>query len=104
MKILATLAVSALAIASPAAANHILNLDTPYPSRGACETESAEFSNGDAEGLVERFPQFFSSIGEVKSFLTRAFTCERDESDGQWYIHDYRQEVLDSEWFQRRLD
>jgi hypothetical protein len=102
MKTLATIAVGALVIASPAPANHILNLDTPYPSRGACESESAQFSNDDAESLVERFPQFFSGIGEVKSFLTRAFTCDLDESDGQWYIHDHRQEVLDSEWFQRR--
>ena len=103
MKILATVAIGALVIASPAAANHIFNLDTPCPSRGACEAENAELSNGDVETLLDRFPGLFSNHGEVASFLTRAFTCERDESDGQWYIHDHRQEVIDSAWFQRRL-
>jgi hypothetical protein len=43
------------------------------------------------------------SKGEVRSFLNRAFTCEQSGSDGQWYITDHRQEVLDSEWMQRRM-
>lgn len=44
-----------------------------------------------------------STTGELRSFLNRAFTCELNEGDGQWYIKDHRLEVLGSEWFQRRL-
>lgn len=101
-KLFATLAIGTFAFASPAAANHIFNLETPFPSRGACEAESAELSAGDQDMLLENFPEVFSTKGEVASFLTRAFSCERNASDGQWYITDHRQEVLDSEWFQRR--
>jgi hypothetical protein len=52
--------------------------------------------------LRDRFPTFFSSQGEVASFLTRAFPCEQSEVDGQWYIQDRLVEVLGSDWYQRR--
>lgn len=94
-------AVGALLIASPAAASHIFH-PGPYPNRGACESASAQLSHEDQQVLLERFPQLFSSAGEVSSFLTRAFTCERDAS-GAWFLIDHRQEVIDSDWFQRRL-
>ena len=95
------LLVGAVAVASPAVGNHILNADTPYPTRGACESASAQLSAEDRYWLGDAFPEVFSSDGEVESFLTKAFTCER-HSDGQYYITDHRQEVLDSQWFARR--
>lgn len=97
---LAVLAVGALVVASPVAANHLDYLDTPYSNRGACEAQRASLSNDD-DFLLEVFPELFSSEGELRSFLNRAFTCERRGSD--WYITDHRIEVLDSDWFQRRL-
>ena len=100
-KALATLALAMVVVASPAAANHIFN-SGPYPSRGVCEAESATLSHDDQQSLLVRCPELFSSPGEVSSFLARAFTCDL-ESDGEWYITDHRQEVLESEWFQRRL-
>ena len=75
---------------------------TAYSTRGACEAASAGMSNDDQDWLLATFPQFFETKGEVSSFLTRAFTCDRNESDGQYYITDHRAEVLGSEWFQRR--
>lgn len=90
-----------LTVASPAVANHIEHLDTPFASRGACEAETSALSNGD-DWLLEAFPDVFSSEGEVRSFLNRAFTCDLNQSDGNFYITDHRQEVLDSEWFQQR--
>lgn len=104
MKQLAILALAATAVASPAAASHVFNLDTPFASRGACESEVASLSKDDQDQLLDNFPQFFSTTGEVSSFLTRAFSCELNGSDGQWYIGDHRLEVLQSDWFQRRLD
>jgi hypothetical protein len=101
IKFAVTLAAGALVLASPASANHFLN-PGPYDSRGDCESAKADYSSDDREGLLERFPNFFSSTGEVTSFLTRAFVCEIG-TDGLWYLEDYRQEVVDSEWFQRRL-
>jgi hypothetical protein len=98
-----TLVLGALMIASPAAAHHLDNLGTPFASRGACESQNAIFDTEDSEMLLDRFPQFFATYGEVRSFLTRAFTCEPNEADGQWYITDHRLEVLNSDWFQRRL-
>ncbi|MFL6764627.1 MAG: hypothetical protein ACJ8FO_05465 [Sphingomicrobium sp.] len=87
------------AVATPATANHVLHLNDPFASRGACEAETQELSNGD-DWLIDAFPSLFSSEGEVRSFLNRAFTCElRGDS---WYITDHRLEVLGSEWFQRR--
>jgi hypothetical protein len=94
-------AFGALAIASPAAADHALHLDDPFASRGACEAERNELSNGDG-WLLDAFPQLFSSEGEVRSFLNRAFKCELQQSDGQFYITDHRVEVLGSDWFQQR--
>jgi hypothetical protein len=93
---------AALAVSSGAAAHHLENLDTPYPSRGACEAAVADFNNDDWDMLRDRFPTFFSSQGEVASFLTRAFPCEQSEVDGQWYIQDRLVEVLGSDWYQRR--
>lgn len=102
IKLFAPLALGALLISGAAQAKHALNTDVPFPTRGACEAERAELSNDD-DFLLEVYPQLFSSPGEVRSFLNMAFTCEQDPSDGQWYITDHRQEVLNSEWFQRRL-
>ncbi len=103
MKLISILAgMAALAVPSGAAAHHLENLDTPYPSRGACEAAVADFNNDDWDMLRDRFPTFFSSQGEVASFLTRAFPCEQSEVDGQWYIQDRLVEVLGSDWYQRR--
>lgn len=101
-KLLIAAAFGALAIAAPAAAHHVENLDTPYPSRGACEAASAELSADDHEFLLVIGPDLFDSVGDAASFLTRAFTCEVDQSDGQWYITDHRVEVLDSDWFGKK--
>ena len=101
-KYLIAFAIGALAAATPASASHVTHLTTPYDSRGACEADRNEFSNGD-DFLLDVYPNFFSTTGELRSFLNRAFTCELNEGDGQWYIKDHRLEVLGSEWFQRRL-
>lgn len=95
---------AAMTIATPASASHFMNLTTPYESRGACEAAVADFSSDDREMLLDRFPQFFVSIGDVASFLTRAFTCELNPADDQWYIKDHRAEVLASDWYQNRHD
>ncbi|ANY21180.1 hypothetical protein A6F68_02688 [Tsuneonella dongtanensis] len=97
-----TFALAATALATPALANHILNLDTPYASRGACEAAVAQFSAEDREMLLDRFPTFFHRNGDVASFLTRAFTCEFESAEQAWFIHDHRGEILASEWFQRK--
>jgi hypothetical protein len=102
IKRLAILAVGALMVGAPAAANHIFN-PGPYPTYSDCEVASAQMSNDDMDSLLDRFPNLFSNDGEVRSFLTRAFRCEV-APDGQWYIVDHRQEVIGSDWFQRRLD
>jgi hypothetical protein len=94
------LAVGSFLIVSPAVANHILHTDTPFATRGACEAETSALSNDD-DWLLDAFPDLFSSEGEVRSFLNKAFTCELHD-DGQLYITDHRQEVLDSQWFQNR--
>ena len=99
---LATLTAAGLVVPAPALANHIDHTDVSYPSRGACEAAIASFSNGDREALPVRFPDLFSSTGEVASFLTRAFSCEYEDSDRSWYISDDRMEVLGSDWFLRR--
>ncbi|MCL6698268.1 hypothetical protein LZ496_05665 [Sphingomonas sp. NSE70-1] len=98
-KVLALLVIGTIAVAGPASANHPGYLDTPFDSRGACEVQRNALSNED-DWLAEDFPQLFSSIGEVRSFLNRAFPCELN--DGQWYITDHRIEVLESDWFLRR--
>jgi hypothetical protein len=91
--------VGIVAVATPAAAH---DTETGYASRGACEAASAGMSNDEQDWLLQTFPEVFDTRGEVSSFLTRAWTCDRNESDGQYYITDHRQEILDSEWFQRR--
>ncbi|MFL6762458.1 MAG: hypothetical protein ACJ8FN_07095 [Sphingomicrobium sp.] len=103
MKKLITLAaVAAVTFATGAVAHHAENLDVPFPTRGGCEAENSALSNEDG-WLLDAFPSLFSSEGEVRSFLNRAFTCERNQSDGNFYITDHRVEVLGSDWFQRRL-
>ena len=100
-KFLFPIALGAILIAAPAAGNHVFHLEDPFPSRGACEVERQQLSNDD-DFLIDVFPDLFSSEGEVRSFLNRAFPCELRE-DGNWYITDQRLEVLDSDWFKRRL-
>ena len=98
-KLLIAAAAGLFVVASPATANHVSHLNDPFVSRGACEAETQELSNTD-DFLLEVFPNLFSSEGELRSFLNRAFTCEQ-RSDS-WYITDHRAEVLGSDWFQRR--
>ena len=93
---------AAIAAAGPASAGQLDNLNTPYSTRGACESANAGFSNEVRDSLLDNFPNFFSSEGDVASFLTRAFPCEVNASDGQWYIKDHRLQVLTSDWYQRR--
>jgi len=95
-------ALAALVGSSAAVASHVDYTDTPFPSRGACEARTADLSSDDREFLQIAFPDLFSSDGEVESFLTRAFSCELNPSDGQWYITNHIEEVLGSDWFQRR--
>lgn len=89
--------VGATVVATSAVAH---DTETAYSSRGACEAASASMSNDEQDWLLETFPEVFDTAGEVSSFLTRAWTCDRN--DGQYYITDHRQEILDSEWFQQR--
>ena len=99
--LIAAAAVAALSLPSAAIADHAGHLNTPFPTRGGCEAETSALSNND-DWLLDAFPDLFSSEGEVRSFLNKAFTCERNQSDGNFYITDHRQEVLGSDWFQRR--
>lgn len=96
------LGLGALAIAAPAMANHINNFDTPYSSRGACESAMARFAAEDADTLPDRFPEYFGRRGDVASFLTRAFTCDYDSAAQAWFITDRRVEILTSDWFLRK--
>ena len=96
------IALLAFAVAAPASANHIFNLDEPFDTRGACEAEVAKLSVDDRDNLLIRFPNLFDSKGDVAAFLTRAFPCVRDPGDGKYYIEDRRVEVLASEWFAGR--
>jgi hypothetical protein len=100
MKKLMTLLTFAAAAVPTAAAAHDTN--TPFPSRGACEAASASMSNDEKDWLVATFPEFFDTTGEAASFLTRAWTCDRNGSDGQYYITDHIEQVLGSQWFQQR--
>lgn len=102
-RILPIIALAATLAASPAAANHIFT-PTAFPTRGECESENARLSNDDAERQFPLRPDLFSSLGEARSFLTRAFTCEYDAQDDAWYLTDHRRDVIASEWFQRRRD
>ncbi|MCT2559787.1 hypothetical protein N0B51_12445 [Tsuneonella sp. YG55] len=96
------LALGALFVGAPAMANHLNNLETPYASRGACESAIAQFAAEDAPSLLERFPNFFSRRGDVSSFLTRAFSCDYDPVEQAWFITDRRLEILTSDWFLRK--
>ena len=96
-------AMAALASGGPVSASHVNNLDIPFPSRGACEAYMQQLSQDDREFLQVAFPWYFSSDGEAESFLRKAFTCEEHPSDDQFYITDHRIEVINSDWFQRRL-
>ena len=91
--------VAATLLATPAVAH---DTETGYASRGACEAASASMSNSEQDFLLETFPDIFSSPGEVSSFLTRAWTCDLNASDGQYYIIDHIEEVLGSRWYQQR--
>lgn len=95
-------AVGTMFLATPALAHHVEYLDVPFDSRGACEAERASLSNND-DFLISAFPELFSSEGEVRSFLNRAFRCEQSHGGSDWYITDHRLEVLGSDWFQKRL-
>jgi hypothetical protein len=90
---------TAITVASSAAAH---DTAIAYPSRGACESASAHMSNAEQDWLLETFPELFDSPGEASSFLTRAWTCDRNPSDNQFYITDHIEEVLASDWFQQR--
>ena len=100
MKKFSALAVFASAsLATPVAAH---DTETGFASHGACEAASAAMSNGENDWLVATFPQFFDTTGEAASFLTRAWTCDRNPSDGQFYITDHVGQTLGSDWFAQR--
>ena len=99
-KLPVVLALTALVAANPAAANHIFT-PTPFPTYGDCQSENARLSNADAERQFPLRPDLFSSMGEARSFMTRAFSCEL-HSDGSWYLTDHRLDVINSDWFERR--
>jgi hypothetical protein len=102
MKLSIIAGIAAIAATAPAAAAHLDNLDTPYSSRGACESAVAGFNSDVRGALLDQFPAFFDSEGDVSSFLTRAFPCQFDQENGNWYIQDHRLEVLTSDWYQQR--
>ena len=102
MRIAIVIAATAAAfVAVPAAANHIFT-PTAFPTRGECEAENARLSNDDAERQFPLRPDLFGSLGEARSFLTRAFSCEYDDEEAAWFLTDHRRDVLGSEWFLRR--
>ncbi|MEQ7874354.1 hypothetical protein ABDK56_10165 [Sphingomonas sp. ASV193] len=99
-KLLAAIPAAALAlVATPAAAHHINYLDTPFDSFSSCNVFNKQLSNDD-DFLLDAFPGVFSSEGEVRSFLNKAFTCQ--QSGDSWYITDHRLEVLQSDWWANR--
>jgi hypothetical protein len=102
-RLLISVAIGALAIAAPVAAHHVEYLDVPFDSKGECEAFSAQLRNDDRDYLEQLNPQVFQNAGDVNSFLSRAFTCELSDADGEWYITDHRLDVINSEWFQRRF-
>jgi hypothetical protein len=92
-------AIPAVAVSTAAIAH---DTTTGYASRGACEAASAAMSNDEKSWLLDAFPDLFATNGEAASFLTRAWTCDRHQSDGLYYITDHIDEVLASDWFARR--
>ena len=90
----------AAAIAGTAAIAHDTTIS--YATRGACEASSAAQSNAEKDWLLATFPQFFTTEGDVSSFLTRAWTCDPNGSDGQFSLTSHVADTLSSEWFQRR--
>lgn len=97
-KVSIAVGIAALTIAAAAQAH---DTATGYASRGACEAASAGMSNDEKEWLLS-FPEFFDTKGETASFLTRAWTCDKNPSDGLYYITDHIEDVLDSDWFAQR--
>ena len=102
MKIVLTaFGVAIVLVASPAVANHIFT-PSAFDTRGECESENARLSNDDAERQFPLRPDLFSSLGEARSFMTRAFTCEYDADEDAWFLTDHRREIIASDWFKRR--
>jgi hypothetical protein len=91
---------AAATLAPTAAVAH--DTETPFPSRGACESASAAMSYDEKDWVLATFPEFFDTNGDVSSFLTRAWTCDRNGSDGKYYITNHVEEVLGSDWFAQR--
>lgn len=100
MKTFSILAAAGLLVTGTAAAAH--DTTTAYASRGACESASASMSNAEKDWLVASFPDLFDTTGEAASFLTKAWTCDADPSDGQYYITNHIEEILGSRWFDQR--
>jgi hypothetical protein len=100
MKRIAFLGLTLLLTVSTPAVGH--DTQTAFSSRGACESASAAMSNDEKDWLVATFPDLFDTTGEAASFLTKAWTCDRNPADGKFYITDHIEEVLGSDWFQRR--
>lgn len=100
MKTFSILMGAGLLVLASAAAAH--DTTTAFASRGDCESASAAMSNAEKDWLVATFPDLFDTTGEAASFLTKAWTCDANPSDGQYYITDHIQEILDSRWFARR--
>jgi len=96
VQFVATLA--ALTVPTAAAAH---DPTVPYASRGACESASAQLSQDDWDHVMQVAMGYFSTRGEVASFLTRQFACELGD-DGRWYIADHRLDVMNSGWFDKR--
>lgn len=91
--------IAAMTVATAAAAH---DTTTGFASRGACEAASAGMSNAEVPWLLATFPDLFGTTGEAASFLTRAWTCDRNEADGLYYITDHIEDVLASDWFAQR--
>ena len=100
MRMLRLLIASGAAVLATAAMAH--DTASGFSSRGACEAASARLSNAEQDWLLETFPELFDTPGEASSFLTKAWTCDRNASDSQFYITDHVEEILGSRWFDRR--
>jgi hypothetical protein len=100
MKTFLTLAALGCLSLSGAAAAH--DTQTAFPSRGDCESASAAMSNAEKDWLLVAFPDLFDTTGEASSFLTKAWTCDLNSSDGEYYITNHIEEILGSRWFQQR--